>query len=526
MNDTPEEPVAIDASEDNGVVRAAAVLAAGNVASRILGLARETVKTTLFGVSGLVDVYEIAAYIPTSLFDLIIGGMVNSSLVPVFSDYAQKKDKSELWQLLSICLSITVIVLLVVIGLVELFAPQVVLLLGAGNLSGEGLVEASIELTRLATPAVLFLSLASILTGVLYALKRFTLPAFTVAVYNLAIVVVALLRPGSIDSLVWGLLLGSILQTLLQLPALRDARIRWNLNWRHPAVPRILKLYAPIVAGLIITQIMVGISYNLATRTGDGSLTYMRRAITLIQFPLGLVVTALSVATLPTLSQQAHGQLEAFKRTLAEGVRLVITLILPATAGLFALAVPLVALLFEYGAFTPEDTAVTANVLRVYLIGLPFAAVDQMLVFASYARKDTWRPALVGVISVVLDLAIAIALLEPLGLFSLMIADDAKHIIHLALMLLILYRQTGGLAGHRIIITTLKSLLAATLTGLTSLGLVELLLPILPLTSLVNKLVVVGVTGAAGLVVFVLIAYAINLEETKNLLKHLQRKTH
>lgn len=520
MSDTTEQ----DPPEDTGFVRAAAVLAAGNVASRILGLARETVKTTLFGVSGLVDVYEIAAYIPTSLFDLIIGGMVNSSLVPVFSDYAQKKDKSELWQLLSVCLSITVVVLIVVISLVELFAPQVSYLLGAGNLEGEGLVEISVRLTRLATPAVLFLSLASILTGVLYALKRFTLPAFTVAVFNGTIVVVALLRPSSIDSLVWGLLLGSLLQALLQLPALRDARIRWNLNWRHPAMRRILKLYAPIVAGLVITQIMVGVSYNLATRTGDGSLTYMRRAVTLIQFPLGLVVTALSIATLPTLSQQANGQLEAFKRTLAEGVRLVITLILPATAGLFALAIPLVALLFEYGEFTNQDTAVTANVLRLYLIGLPFAAVDQMLVFASYARKDTWRPALVGVISVVLDLAIAIALLKPLGLFSLMVADDAKHIIHLVLMLWILHKQTGGLKGHRIIATTLKSLFAATLTGLTSIGLVELLLPYLPLTTLSNKVILVALSGTAGLVVFAVTAYLVNLEEAQALVRHIQKR--
>ena len=103
----------------------------------------------------------------------------------------------------------------------------------------------------------------------------------------------------------------------------------------------------------------------------------------------------------------------AFKQTLADGLRLVITLILPATAGLFALAVPIVALLFEHGEFTAADTATTALVLRVYLIGLPFAAVDQMLVFASYARKDTWRPALVGVISIVIYSITAVLLLRP-----------------------------------------------------------------------------------------------------------------
>ena len=188
---------------------------------------------------------------------------------------------------------------------------------------------------RLATPAIFFLSISSILTGVLYALKRFTLPALTASVFNAAIVVVALARPEHIDSLVWGLLLGSVMQIVIQLPGLRDAQLRWRLEWQNPVIHRILRLYAPIVVGLVITQVGLAVSINLATRTGDASLTYMRYATTLYQFPLGLVVTALSIATLPTLSQQASGRLADFKQTLAEGIRLVVVLILPATAGLF-----------------------------------------------------------------------------------------------------------------------------------------------------------------------------------------------
>src|SRR5690606_11840876 len=135
------------------------------------------------------------------------------------------------------------------------FAPQVAGLLGANNFDDPALAAISIRLVRLATPAVLFLSISSVLTGLLYALQRFTLPAFTATVFNGAIVVVALLRPDEIDSLVWGILLGSLLQILLQLPALRDAQLRWRLDWRNPVISRILRLYAPIVAGLIITQL-------------------------------------------------------------------------------------------------------------------------------------------------------------------------------------------------------------------------------------------------------------------------------
>src|SRR5690606_3054166 len=140
--------------------------------------------------------------------------------------------------------------------------------------------------------------------------------------------------------------------------------------------------------------------------------------------------------------------LSVFKQTLGDGLRLVLALILPATAGLFALAPFIIGLLFEHGRFTATDTATTALVLRVYLIGMPFAAADQMLVFASYARKDTWRPALVGFIAILIYSLTAVALLGTLGLLSLMVADAVKHVVHTLIMLWLLRRQLGGLAGN------------------------------------------------------------------------------
>ena len=521
-------------------MRAAAVLAAGNVASRVLGMAREMVKANLFGASGLLSAFEIAAYVPTTLFDLIIGGMVNSSLVPVFSEYAAKERRAELWAAVSTFLSVATVALLLVVLAVELFAPQVAWLLGAYNLEETSLTTVAIRLTRLSAPAVLFLSLSSILTGALYALKRFALPAFTAAVFNGTIVVVALLRPEHIDSLVYGLLLGSILQVLLQLPALRDARLRWNLNWRHPVIYRILRLYAPIVAGLVVNQAGIFVGINLATRathatltplgvpfaaqTGDASLTYMRYATTLYQFPLGLVVTALSIAILPTLSQQALGALSRFKQTLAEGIRLVLALILPATVGLFALAFPIVSLLFEHGQFTNLDTHITGWVLRVFLFGLPFAAVDQMLIFASYARKDTLRPALVGVASIVVYVAVAVTLLRPLGLLSLMVADAVKHVTHTLLMTRVLQSQIGGLRGEGISRSAAKSILAALATGLAAYGVADLVGAYAPGAGLLWQLAVVLAAGLAGLVTFATMVRLLKISEARSLRQILRRE--
>ena len=515
---TPEDdPIPDSIREDSGVVKAAAILAVGNVVSRILGLVRETVKASLYGASSLLSAYEIAAYIPISIFDLLIGGMINSALVPVFSDYASKKDKSELWAVLSMVLSAATVLLALVVIIVELFTPQVAIIMGAGNFEDPALYDVSVNLMRLATPAVFFMSIASILTGALYALKRFTVPAFIGAVLNGAIVIAALLFPGHIQSLVWGLLIGSFLQIILQLFPLKGARLRWHFNLKHPAIRRILKLYAPIVAGLIVTQISIALSYNLATRTGDDSVAFMRFATTLYQFPLGLVVTALSVAILPTLSRQAVNNIPAFKQTLSDGLRLGITLIFPATAGLLALAVPIVALLFERGEFTPADTQITALVLRVYLIGLPFAAIDQMLVFGSYARKDTLRPSLVGVVAILVYLATAVLLIRPLGLYSLMVADAVKHIVHTIIMAVITHRSLDGMRGYGITQSAIKSFIAAIVTGLAAYGMMQFTLTWLPPDSFLNHTMVVLLAGLAGIAAYVVMVFVLNITEAKSL---------
>lgn len=513
----PDVTEASSRDQDPEVVRAAAILAAGNVTSRLLGLARETVKASLFGASGLLSAFEVAAYVPTSLYDLIIGGMVNSALVPVFSEYAVKERRQELWSVLSTVLSVATAVLLVVVALVIILAPQIAWLVGANEFDDPALTETAIRLMRMAAPAILFLSIASILTGALYALRRFTVPAFIGAVFNATVVAVALLRPDQIESLVWGILLGSLLQIVVQLVPLRDARLRWHLDWQHPAVRRILSLYAPIVGGLVINQLAVALSYNLATRTGDQSISFMKFATTLYQFPLGLVVSAVSIATLPTLSRQASGQLAAFKQTLAEGLRLVITLILPATAGLFVLALPIVTLLFERGLFTAQDSTTTALVLRFYLFGLPFAAVDQMLVYASFARQDTLRPAVAGVISILIYLLVAVVLLRPMGLLSLMVADGIKHITHTIIMLFIMRRQIGSMSGHGILVTTGKSLLAAVIVGITAYFTAEFMAGMVDTGTSAGRLLVVLVSGGCGLLVYIALVFLLDLRDAKSL---------
>jgi putative peptidoglycan lipid II flippase len=201
----------------------------------------------------------------------------------------------------------------------------------------------------------------------------------------------------------------------------------------------------------------------------------------------------------------------------------VITLILPAAAGLFALAVPIIALLLEHGQFTPDDTMITAKVLRVYIIGLVFAAVDQMLIIASYARKDTWRPALVGVISIVIYTITAFALIKPLGLLSLMVADAVKHGVHTIIMIWILRRQVGNLSGYKIGTVLLKSIIAALSVGLAAYLCATLLGGVFEHDTFLARLAIVAAAGLAGVLTFLIAVFVLDMGDAKSL-KQLVRK--
>jgi putative peptidoglycan lipid II flippase len=537
--DTAELQAAREQAETNaGVARATGVMALGNIASRVLGLAREMALTNLFGASGAVDALNVAIIVPKNVYDLLIGGHVNSALVPVLSEVAARDGPKALWQLVSVLFSLVTVALSLLVLLLELFAPQVVQLVGSGF--DPPTLALAADLLRLTVPALIFLSLFAVLSGTLYALREFTWPAFAGAVFNGSIVLVTVLlapplqitpvvsghtlewtlaRPADgIIAAALGWLVGSLAQLALQFPGMKGAHLRLTLDWRHPAIRRLARLYAPVMFSLIMDTLVIRtFSYNLASRTGEGSIGYMNWATTLIQFPQGLVATAISIAILPTLARQAVVTTEqgrkAFKDTLGLGMRLAITLILPAAFGLFVLATPIIELLFQHGAFNAYDTNVTALALRLYLLGLPFAALDLLLVYAFYARQDTLTPALVGLLSLTVYMVIAVILLPNYGLYSLMLADSAKHIVHASVSAYLLARRMGGFGRQRLVVTTGK-------TGLAALGMAAVAALVTPIlyrvtsgAGLAGELALVGLSSGLSVGVFLLAAAALKIEE-------------
>jgi putative peptidoglycan lipid II flippase len=366
-----------------------------------------------------------------------------------------------------------------------------------------------------------------VVTGLLYALRRFTYPAFAAAVFNLGIIIAAPILAGRLDaySLAVGVLLGAIFQLLIQIPAMRDVRFRFSLDLSDPALRRILVLYLPIALGLVVSNIQIAIDQRLASTTGESSVAWMDRATTLIQLPHGLVAVAISLAVLPTLSRQsAAGDQEGFRRTLGLGLRMVLVLIMPATLGLLVMAEPITSLIFEHGRFTAHDTFWTAWALRCYLAGLVFAAIDWPLNYAFYARQDTLTPALVGILSVGVYLAVALVLIKPLGMLGLVLADSAKHFSHAMVMLILTWHRIGSLSDQRLGQTAGKALLAsAAMAALIALSL-SATTRFASLDGLAGQLIAVVIPAGIGILAYLALASVLRVEEISRLRAIVQKR--
>lgn len=435
-----------------GLARSAVLLSIGNVASRLLGLTREMVIARTFDVRQ-VGVFTVASQVPTLLYDLLIGGMLSAALVPVLSAYVQQ-DRRAFVRLINVLLTLfTVLLTLLTAGL--LFgAPQVAWLLAGGfDASDPELLTLTTHLIRLVTPAIWLFGMAGLLTAMLYALQRFTWPALATALYNLGIVLAAplLAKRIGITSLVVGILVGGGLQCLLMGWDLHRAgvRVRPNFHWRHPALRKIIVLYVPIAAGLLVSLFQVGLDRRLASSISAESIAWMRYATTLQQLPLGLISVAISLAALPRLSQYfAAQQEEEYRQTLGRGLRMVLVLIAPAAVGLWLLGEPVTRIIFQHGQSSLRDTEQIVQALHIYLVGMVFAAIDFPLNYAFYARNNTFLPAIVGIISVGVYMVTAFTLLRPAGYLGLVWADTAKQASHAVIMIVLLRWRVGPLSAQ------------------------------------------------------------------------------
>ncbi|MBO0793362.1 MAG: hypothetical protein J2P36_20755, partial [Ktedonobacteraceae bacterium] len=282
------------------------------------------------------------------------------------------------------------------------------------------------------------------------------------------------------------------------IPGLRKERLKYKLvlDLKHPAFKQILRLYGPVSISFFASSILVYFDQHLVSLTpclsfihnpqGCGTANYsaMQLATTLIQFPGGLVAAALSFAVLPTLTAHIRdSQIERFKSTLALGFRLGLLLMIPAAAGLIALQWPIALLFFGHGGSTAADAHLVAIALQNYSYQLPFVAIDQLLIAAFYARKNTIIPVVVLFVSILGYLAVALPFSSTIGMPALALANTAQNATHAVVLLLILRKVMGPIHVRTMLPALGKILLATAVMVALAWGL-QVVLPYVPLFSL------------------------------------------
>ncbi|MCE5258669.1 MAG: murein biosynthesis integral membrane protein MurJ [Chloroflexi bacterium] len=525
----PQPAPSAHSGQAKELIRSAGINSIGNIASRVLGLLREVVVADYFGVSGATSAFDAVSGIPKMVYELLVGGMLSASLVPVLSEYATEERQSELEHILSTLLTLGSLVLIAVVAFLELTAPIITpLLVGGFNTS---LLATATRLTRLIVPSILVYGLSGIIQAYHYARKRFVYPSLGAPAHNLGMIVatVVLARRLDIDSLSIGILVAAFTQFLAQLPGLRGTHLRLSFDWHNPAVHRILKLYAPVVLSVIVSNVGIIIDRNLASRTAVEAITWMNKATFLIQLPLGLVSMAIALAVLPSLSQiNAKLELERFKRLCGLGMRMILVIIIPSGVGLLVLGKPIIEVIFQHGAFTAVDTAASLRALQLYLVGLPFSAIDLLLVYAFYAQKDTVTPVIVGVIGVGIYLAVgpALAFAAHWGYLGLVAANSAQLCGHAAIMLIAFSRRYKGIKDLGLIEAVWKAAVASIAVVILGGGSYQLLglLPVAP--SYLFSLVKLAVALCLAVYGYMRMARLLKLKEITGIAELLKQRLH
>ena len=514
------------------LVRSAGVIGVATMTSRVLGLVRDQVLAYFFGAGDAMDAFRIAFRLPNLLRDLFAEGAMSAALVPTFTRALAQSGRARTWRLASN----TINVLLIVSGLVALagvlFARPLVELYASGFRQVPGKLELTVRLTRIMFPFLSMVTVAAVLMAMLNALHRFFIPAFSPAMFNVATILCAVVfvpvlsRLGiePIVAIAGGTLVGGLGQILLQWPAVRHEGFRYQrvLDLSDPRLREIGRLMIPGVAGLSAVQVNLFVNSWLATGLGTGAVSWLDYAFRVMYMPIGLFGISIATAALPGISGHAAGNdIDGVRRSVSSSLRMMVMLNVPATAGLVALATPIVALIFERGRFTPADTGATAAALMCYAPGLVGYSVVKLVSPAFYALGNSRIPVVASAVSVGFNIALNVTLVRVLGHQGLALGTAAAAMLNGGLLLWLLRTRLGGLEGKRLLIAVAKISAASIVMAFVAYYVERLLgIPFGGATLMARTLRVFGAIGA-GMVVLGLAAYALRIEELRQLIRQL-----
>ncbi len=503
------------------LLRSSAAVSVGTALSRATGMVRTLVLAWVLGgvaVGGssasLADAYNLANTAPNVVYDLILGGVLAATLVPVLVRHVEQQDREAVTAVVT---TITA-VLVVLTAATLLLAPWIIRAYTWGlDAEAQAAQESvAVPLLRLFLPQVLFYGLTALGSALLNAHRRFALAAFAPVLNNVVVIGVLLVfwRIAGNDptleavrddaGLLWLLGLGTtagiVAMALVLLPGLRAARVPlgWNPDWRHPAVRRIARLSGWTLGYVLVSQLGFVVLLGLANGTDDGAVTAWSYAYLFFQLPYGLFAVAIMTTFLPELASAfSREDLDEFRDRFAQGLRLILLVVLPSAVGFVVLAVPMVHVLFERGSWGGASTALTADALAVFAAGLPGFSVFMYAMRGLYARQDTRTPFWLNLVRTGVNLSLAVPFTESWGLAGTVASFSVSYTVFAVVSMGVLHGRLAGL-GRTILPALVRMVAATAALGVVCVGVAQ----VIDGTDTVDRLLQVVVAGVLGGVVY------------------------
>lgn len=512
---------------------AALVVAGATAFSRIFGYVREVVAAGYFGAGAEKSAFDVAFLVPSTFQVLAAQAALSAALIPVFAGLLEQKRRREAWLVARTIFTLIVFGLGVLVVLAIIFAPSIMWLFAPGYRHDAGMMEMIVSMSRMLFPTVLLLAVTGLVISVLNSFEHFTLPALAPIAWNLLIVLAMVFFAADygIYALAGGVLVGTVAQLLIMLPALRGrgGRLGFSLALKNPDVRRVGLLMLPVSLSLGLINLNGVVDIQFASFLGERGVAGMNYAFRLYQLPEAIFAITAGTVLFPTLSKlAARDELGSFRSTVSTGIRVIFFLLIPISACIVVLAEPLVRLAYQHGRFTAEDTALVSWALLFFAFGSAFSGAAALLTRAFFSLKRPWTPTLVALANLganaVFNL-LFIRLFDRLGLDPLGGIPLSTTLVSLLTFLALLFfmrRQLGRIDGATIIRSVLTvvlvSALAAAAAWLSWRSLDSLLG-----RELAGQVLSLAGAFAAALAVFLALALTLRMRELK-LVRALKRR--
>lgn len=501
------------------ILSGALIIGLASLLSRVLGLFRDRLFAENFGASNLLDSYYAAFRIPDLVFNLLVLGALSSAFVPIFIEYINK-DKEEANKIASSILNISLMVLIAVSGLLFLFIPKLIVFIAPGF--SEEQRELTALLTRIMLVSPIFFGISNVFSGILNSYKRFIAYSLAPILYNVGIIIGALffVPRWGIYGLAFGVVLGSMLHMLIQIPAVISSGFKYNLsiNIFHQGVKKILKLMIPRTIGLAVTQLNLWVITILASMTDEGGISIFNLSNNLQSLPIGIFGIAFAVSSFPYLADSfSKNNINKFKNYFSKTFCKILFFVIPASILLLIERAQIVRLVLGTGNFDWQDTFLTAQSLGYFSIGVFAQALVPLIARAFYSIQDTKTPVIISITSVAVNIVASLILLPGMGILGLSLAFSIGSFVNILLLLIFLRVKVGDLNDAYIFACSMKIVAMSLIMGGVVYIILNLVAPLVDMRTFWGIFMQAGISTLGGIIIFIALAYLLKMKEIRDI---------